>query len=72
MSVIETEAQKIYRMFQLTDKEKKDVSIIKAKFTAHFTPHASHAYNRYKFNQIIKKEGESFTYYVTAAQLQVN
>ncbi|KAH6933578.1 hypothetical protein HPB50_016533 [Hyalomma asiaticum] len=67
MSVIGTEAQKIFRTFNLTESEKKDVKVIKKRFTEHFTPRINHAYERYKFNKRREKPD-----YVTAARLQAS
>lgn len=72
MSVIGPDAQKIFKTFTLTEEQLKDVKVIKQNFTAHFTPQINHAYERYKFNQMVQQEGETFTAYVTAARLQAN
>ncbi|KAL3193200.1 hypothetical protein MRX96_018029 [Rhipicephalus microplus] len=55
-----------------TESEKKDAKVIKKRFTEHFTPCINHAYERYKFNLMTQKEGETFTDYVTAASLQAS
>ncbi|KAH6921564.1 hypothetical protein HPB50_002229 [Hyalomma asiaticum] len=60
MSVIGTEAQKIFRTFTLMESEKKDVSVIKKTFTEHFTPRINHAYERYEFHLMTQKVGDIY------------
>lgn len=73
MSVIGTEAQKIFRTFNLTESEKKDVRVIREKI--HGALHAAHKSRLLTLqvlNLMAQKEGEAFTDYVTAARLQAS
>ncbi|XP_064468460.1 uncharacterized protein LOC135379139 [Ornithodoros turicata] len=70
MTVIGQDAQNVYRTLSLSDEEKKQLEVVKQRFKEHFTPKANHAYERYKFNELKQKEGETFNEFLTAARLQ--
>lgn len=70
MAVIGPEVIPIYESFYLSDVEKKNVTTIKAKFEAHFTPKANIPYVRLIFNQMVQEESEPFEEFVTRIKVQ--
>ncbi|KAM7293666.1 uncharacterized protein ISCGN_023264 [Ixodes scapularis] len=70
MTVIGPDAQNVFRTLPLSEDDKKNLDIVKQRFKEHFHPKVNHAYERYRFNQMKQKEGETFNEFLTAARLQ--
>ncbi|XP_040063479.2 uncharacterized protein LOC120837905 [Ixodes scapularis] len=70
MTVIGPDAQNVFRTLPLSEDDKKNLDIVKQRFKEHFHPKVNPTYERYRFNQMKQKEGETFTEFLTAARLQ--
>lgn len=69
MLSIGKEATVIFNKFDLSVSELTDVAEIKKRFQNHFCPH-SKLYERYKLNQMVQLEAESFDEFLAKIQLQ--
>ncbi|KAM7293520.1 uncharacterized protein ISCGN_026650 [Ixodes scapularis] len=70
MTVIGPDAQNVFRTLPLSEDDKKNLDIVKQRFKEHFHPKVNPTYERYRFNQMKQKEGETFNEFLTAARLQ--
>ncbi|XP_073966936.1 uncharacterized protein [Choristoneura fumiferana] len=71
MSCVGQEAAVIYNTFNLTETESLQLQTIKNKFTNHFTPKINETYERYVFNGVVQKDGQSFDDFVTELKSKV-
>ncbi|XP_049885516.1 uncharacterized protein K02A2.6-like [Pectinophora gossypiella] len=71
MSCIGPDAAVIYNTFNLSDSEAKVLSTVKEKFTNYYTPKINETYERYMFNILNQKEGQSFDEFVTELRSKV-
>ncbi|KAL0881705.1 hypothetical protein ABMA27_001506 [Loxostege sticticalis] len=65
MSCVGPDAAVIYNTFNLTETEANHLQTVKQKFTNHFTPQINETYERYVFNLIVQKDGQTFDEFVT-------
>ncbi|XP_042148639.1 uncharacterized protein K02A2.6-like [Ixodes scapularis] len=70
MTVIGPDAQNVFRTLPLSEDDKKNLDIVKQRFKEHSHPKVNPTYERYRFNQMKQKEGETFNEFLTAARLQ--
>ena len=61
----------IYNTWELTDEQRKKLDILYAKFKEYITPRSNKVFSRFKFNQHVQQEGESFDQFVTELKLLV-
>jgi hypothetical protein len=61
---------KTFLSFKLTTEEKTDPAVIGQNFESHFIPAINRTFERYKFNQIIQKDGECFMEFATRLECQ--
>ena len=66
LTVIGTEAHKVFNTFQLTEEEKKSLRAVLDAFGKYCQPYVNTAFERYRFNLRGQGPGESFEQYVTA------
>ena len=66
LTVIETEAHKVFITFQLIEEEKKSLKAVLNAFGKYCQPYVNTAFERYHFNLRGQGPGESFEQYVAA------
>lgn len=71
MSSLGLEAAEIFNTFNLTEQEETNVTVIKQRFTAYFTPRTNITYERYMFNRLHQEENESFDSFITKLKTQI-
>lgn len=70
MTIIGTDAIRLFNTFNLTPEQQNDISVIITKFEEHFKPKANITYERFKFNGMMQSSGQSFDEYFTSVQTQ--
>ncbi|XP_055839176.1 uncharacterized protein LOC129907130 [Episyrphus balteatus] len=70
MSCIGADAANIYNSFSFTEAETDKVSSIINKFNEYFSPRVSLTFERYTFNTLTQREGESFEEFLTKIKNQ--
>uniref|UniRef100_A0A1B0C8L3 CCHC-type domain-containing protein n=1 Tax=Lutzomyia longipalpis TaxID=7200 RepID=A0A1B0C8L3_LUTLO len=70
MSTIGKNVLEIFEGFGLTEEEKEDVNIIKARFQQYFIPRANDIYEGFALRQIMQGEDEKFHEFVTRLTVQ--
>ncbi|UYV80706.1 K02A2.6-like, partial [Cordylochernes scorpioides] len=72
MTIIGSDAQKIYRTFVLSPEETKKVEEIKKRFTNYFLPKNNYTMERYNFNKLQQSMVETITEFITRLRLQAS
>ncbi|UYV78028.1 hypothetical protein LAZ67_15003267 [Cordylochernes scorpioides] len=72
MTIIGSDAQKIYRTFVLSPEETKKVEEIKKRFTNYFLPKKNYTMEHYNFNKLQQSMVESITEFITRLRLQAS
>ncbi|UYV75138.1 K02A2.6-like [Cordylochernes scorpioides] len=72
MTIIGSDAQKIYRTFVLSPEETKKVEEIKKCFTNYFLPKKNYTMERYNFNKLQQSMVETITEFITRLRLQAS
>jgi RNase H-like domain found in reverse transcriptase/Reverse transcriptase (RNA-dependent DNA polymerase)/Integrase zinc binding domain/Integrase core domain len=70
MSALGPDVEDIYDQFGLTAQEESDVKVIRAKFTAHFTPNANISVERWNLFRIRQGEHQKFDEFLVKIKLQ--
>ena len=65
LNLVGDDGLELYNSFTYTDEEKKTVKGITKKFDDYCTPTANVTFERYKFNSICQKEGQTFDSFLT-------
>lgn len=65
LTVIGAEAHKVFRTFQLTADQQRNVKVVLDTFERHCQPLKNTAFERYKFNMRGQQPGETFEQYLT-------
>ena len=63
-------ALKVYNAFELSDDERKDLSVIKRKFRDYCTPRKNVVYDRFQFGKLTQAVGETVDAFVTTLRLR--
>lgn len=70
LATVGPDAIAIFNTFNLTNSEQNNIEVIKETFTRHFTPKSNLTYERYTFNKVLQKEGETFDEFLTSIKAQ--
>ncbi|UYV81690.1 hypothetical protein LAZ67_20001985 [Cordylochernes scorpioides] len=72
MTIIGSDAQKIYSTFVLSPEETKKVEEIEKRFTNYFLPKKNYTMERYNFNKLQQSMVETITEFITRLRLQAS
>lgn len=65
LNLIGDDGLELYNSFTLSDEEKKSLESIKTKFKDYCSPQENVIFERFKFNSICQKEGQTFDSFLT-------
>ncbi|XP_031350604.1 uncharacterized protein K02A2.6-like [Photinus pyralis] len=71
LSLVGEDGLDIYNSFTLTAAEKESLKEIKKKFADHCAPQKNVIYERFVFNSLVQKEGQTFDSFVTDLKIAV-
>lgn len=71
MASMGLDAAAIFNTFNLSEAEQENITIIKERFTAYFTPRMNQTYERYLLNKMSQDEGEPFDSFATRVKTQI-
>lgn len=72
MTSIGSQVAEIFRGFELTEREKSNLQIVRRKFAEYFAPSGNEIYETFKFNNVKQMEGESIDEFVTRVKTQAS
>ncbi|KAG1651370.1 Transcriptional repressor NF-X1 [Nymphon striatum] len=65
LSLLGPQCMDIYRTFNISDIQKKDLEVVKASFKAYFSPKLNEVFERHRFLSRAQKEAEPFDMFLT-------
>ncbi|KAG1708520.1 hypothetical protein GQR58_002969 [Nymphon striatum] len=65
LSLLGPQCMDIYRTFNFSDIQKKDLEVVKASFKAYFSPKLNEVFERHRFLSRAQKEAEPFDMFLT-------
>ncbi|KAG1682004.1 hypothetical protein GQR58_011414 [Nymphon striatum] len=65
LSLLGPQCMDIYRTFNISDIQKKDLEVVKASFKAYFSPKLNEIFERHRFLSRAQKEAEPFDMFLT-------
>lgn len=71
LTIIGEDGLELYNSFTLTSAEQKSLDAIKGKFDEYCSPKKNIIFERFKFNSVIQKEGQTFDNFLTELRRSV-
>jgi hypothetical protein len=72
LTILGAQGQEIFRTFDLSDEDQRDITKVKKAFTDYFSPRVKEEFERYRFYSRTQKQDESFDSFFNAIQVLIS